>query len=322
MRRSPRSRALQRILAEVGADFHRLANVVETAWRDPDPVVVDLFGQNDPPLAEWQRLAPEFLTHAHDPRVVWGSRERDFLHNMKKGADAAVARPDEVVEHRRTKESGMTMSKAEREDLQRLVRQREKVLKSAAKQRSADLIADFENQMGQQYAFDQDEVWREAVERAKPLVDKAQLQIERRCAELGIPNEFAPSISLRWSGRGYGNVLDKRRDELRRMAETQIRAIEAKAITQIEMSCLKAQEQIALAGIGSGAARQFIDNLPSVEKLMPALTFTEVSGDEPIAAQLISSNALRQRRYRERKALQAVTQMALSSADFNPNEED
>jgi hypothetical protein len=37
------------------------------------------------------------------------------------------------------------MSMHEREDLQRLVRQREKVLKSAAKQRSAALIADFEN---------------------------------------------------------------------------------------------------------------------------------------------------------------------------------
>jgi hypothetical protein len=39
--------------------------------------------------------------------------------------------------------SGMTRS--ERDDLQRLVRQREKVRKSAAKQRSAELLADFEN---------------------------------------------------------------------------------------------------------------------------------------------------------------------------------
>ena len=33
------------------------------------------------------------------------------------------------------------------EDLQRLIRQREKVQKSAAKLRSAELLADFENQM-------------------------------------------------------------------------------------------------------------------------------------------------------------------------------
>jgi hypothetical protein len=47
------------------------------------------------------------------------------------------------------------MTRAEREDLQRLVRQREKVLRSGVKQRSAELLADFENQMGSEYSFDQ-----------------------------------------------------------------------------------------------------------------------------------------------------------------------
>jgi hypothetical protein len=41
------------------------------------------------------------------------------------------------------------ITKHERDDLQRLIRQREKVLKSAAKLRSAEVLADFENQMGQ-----------------------------------------------------------------------------------------------------------------------------------------------------------------------------
>jgi len=94
------------------------------------------------------------------------------------------------------------------------------------------------------------------------------------------------------------------------MAQTQIAAIEAKAITQIEVSCLNAQTQLALAGLSSEAARGFIDKLPAIEKLMPKLTFAEVAGeaDPPIAEQLISSNALRQRRYRERqKALRDVT---------------
>jgi hypothetical protein len=48
------------------------------------------------------------------------------------------------------------MTKYERDDLHRLIRQREKVLKSAAKQRSAEVLADFENQMGQEYRFDDD----------------------------------------------------------------------------------------------------------------------------------------------------------------------
>ncbi len=47
------------------------------------------------------------------------------------------------------------MTKGEREDLQRLIRQREKVLKSAATQRSKDLLADFENSLGAVYHFRQ-----------------------------------------------------------------------------------------------------------------------------------------------------------------------
>jgi len=69
------------------------------------------------------------------------------------------------------------MTKHEREDLQRLVRQREKVLKSAAKQRSAELIADFENQMGQEFSFDQDEVWERATKIAQEALAKANEQI-------------------------------------------------------------------------------------------------------------------------------------------------
>jgi hypothetical protein len=194
------------------------------------------------------------------------------------------------------------MTRSEREDLQRLVRQREKVLKSAAKQRSSELIADFENQMGQEYSFDQDEIWRQAAKAAEREVKKAQTIVTARCRELGIPDRFAPSLDLSWSARGHDNSISRRKAELRRMAQTQIEAIERKAVTEIELSCLKAQEEIAVAGLTSDAARKFIDALPSIERLMPALSFAEVSGEAkpPIAEQLVSSNALRQRRFRER----------------------
>jgi hypothetical protein len=195
-----------------------------------------------------------------------------------------------------------TMTRDEREGLQRLVRQREKVLKSAAKQRSAELLADFENQMGQQYSFDQDQVWAQARKLAQSVVDKAQAQVRARCRELGIPDRFAPGLRLRWHNTGYDNTIERRKTELRRMAQTQVAAIEQKAVVQIELSCFKAQEQLALASLTSDAARLFIEQLPSVETLMPKLSFAEVAGetDPPIAEQLISSNRLRQRRYRER----------------------
>jgi len=89
--------------------------------------------------------------------------------------------------------TGATMTKGEREDLQRLVRQREKVLKSAAKQRSAELIADFENQMGQEYSFDDDKVWAEASNIAKAAVrkaDEAQVALNKSRWRSGRPGQL------------------------------------------------------------------------------------------------------------------------------------
>ncbi len=67
-----------------------------------------------------------------------------------------------------------TMTKGEREDIQRLIRQREKVLKSAAKQRSAELLADFENQMAAEYHIGDDPVWEELAKAAEIEVGKTR----------------------------------------------------------------------------------------------------------------------------------------------------
>jgi hypothetical protein len=205
---------------------------------------------------------------------------------------------------------GGGMSRVEREDLQRLVRQREKVLISAAEQRSAELLADFENQMGSEFSFDQDEVWRKAADAADKEVRRAQALVAARCRELGIPERFAPSLHLSWNHRGYGNTLEPRNKELRRMAQTHIEAIEKRALVEIKRSCLDAQTQLALAGCTSDEARVFINSLPPIETLMPRLSFAEVAGDAdpPVAEELVSPNALRQRRHREKQAAYVTPQ--------------
>src|ERR1700730_12314366 len=102
------------------------------------------------------------------------------------------------------------MLKSEREDLQRLVRQREKVLKSVATQRSGELLADFENQLGTQYRFDEDEVWAEATRIAEQTVEKCNAQIAAQCVKLGIPKRFAPRLSDHWWDRGENMVKERR----------------------------------------------------------------------------------------------------------------
>src|SRR5262245_65923375 len=109
---------------------------------------------------------------------------------------------------------GSTMTRGEREDLQRLVRQREKVLKSAAKQRSAELLADFENQMGSEFSFDDDAVWQRATQEAEAEVARAKQRIAARCRELGIPDRFAPTLQLHWPHLGYDNSAELRRRQL------------------------------------------------------------------------------------------------------------
>src|SRR6516162_9477560 len=116
------------------------------------------------------------------PRVSEGSPSTDAptkpVFSANTATLARIQEPLDPTSGRRgalmSPANGQAIAKGEREDLQRLVRQREKVLKSAAKQRSADLLADFENQMGQEYSFDQDEVWAAAQQAAETEVRKAQ----------------------------------------------------------------------------------------------------------------------------------------------------
>lgn len=206
-----------------------------------------------------------------------------------------------------------TMSKGEREDLQRLVRQHQKALVSNAKLRSKELLADFENEMAAEYAFDDDEVWAQAAKAAEAVVAKAQKQVEARCLELRIPERFAPSLRLSWNNRGYDNLVEKRRTELRRVAKSRVEALEQRALVDIETASVNLQTDIAIAGLTSELARDFVKRLPTVESLMPALSYGELAGeaDPPVIEQLVSPNALRQRRFRER-------QQVLRDADVTP----
>ena len=90
---------------------------------------------------------------------------------------------------------------------------------------------------------------------------------------------------------------------------SQYRLMEKKAITEISLASVEAQTEIARAGLTSQGAFAFLDKLPTIESLMPALSFEAVAGkaEPPVAEQLISPGALRQRRYRERHRNAEVT---------------
>ena len=168
-----------------------------------------------------------------------------------------------------------TMTKGEREDLIRLVKQREKVAKTAAEQRSAAMLADFEQKISALHAFDNNEVWNAAAHACKEQAEKAALAIAVEADKLGIPKEFQPSISFHWARRGQ-NEYQERRTELRRLAKAEIDALEQVARVQIESQSVSAQTEIIAHGLSSEAAVTFLNSLPAIETMMPVLDVTQI----------------------------------------------
>lgn len=169
----------------------------------------------------------------------------------------------------------MAMTKSERDDLARLIRQRERVQKGMASQRSAVLIAEFETQLATKYSFDQDATWKAAKEAAEAAVEDARKKIAARCRELGIPSWAAPDLALNWYSRGE-NALRERRDELRRAAKSQIAALEETAKVQIEQAAVAAQTELLASGLTSDAAKVFLEKMPSVDALMQPLSLGSI----------------------------------------------
>jgi hypothetical protein len=171
------------------------------------------------------------------------------------------------------------MTKGERDDLIKLIKQRERVQKAAAEERSKELLADFERHLGTIFKFDCDEVWKVANDAAHAAVDEANEKIRQRSKELGIPQEFAPNISWGlfggWQGRGE-NASKARRDELRKMGMSRILAMEAKAKAQIAATSVELQTQIVSSGLTSEAARKFLVALPEVRDLMQPIDAVEI----------------------------------------------
>jgi replicative superfamily II helicase len=167
------------------------------------------------------------------------------------------------------------MTKGERDDLVRLVKQREKVAKTAAEQRSAAMLAEFEQQISALHAFNDNAVWKAATEAAIEAAKKANEEIMAEATKLGIPEEFQPKLNYHWARRGE-NEYSTRREELRRVAKAEIDALEKVARVQIESASVSAQTEIIANGLSSEAAIEFLNRLPAIDSMMPALDVTQI----------------------------------------------
>lgn len=175
-----------------------------------------------------------------------------------------------------TDQQANRMTKGERTELLSLVRKRERVMKTMAAERSAQMMADFETQAAKIYSFNDDAVWAKAKEEADIAIRAAQIAIEERCSALGIPKEFAPSLDVHWYGRGE-NAFVQRMAELRRAAKKRVEAIEAEAVGRIERMALDAQAELLAHGLDTDAAVKFLGATQiDMAALMPSLVVMDI----------------------------------------------
>lgn len=166
------------------------------------------------------------------------------------------------------------ITKAERGELAKIARLRARVARTAVAQREAELLADVEAQLSATYSFD-DATWADVTAAAKAAVASADAEVARRCAELGVPAEFRPSLFLHWWDRGE-NAVSKRRAELRKRAQTRIAAEGLAAKAAIERVEAEVLTSIYVGALDTAAAHEFLASIPTAESLMPPMRLAEL----------------------------------------------
>lgn len=167
------------------------------------------------------------------------------------------------------------MTRSDRDTLVKIARQRERLAKSEAKERAAQLTADFEKQLDRKYHYDENDIWSESYKIAEAAVKSAQSAVADECSRLGIPAQFAPKLQMDWYMRGRNSVKEERA-EMRRVAMKQIDALLKGALTSIERRSVETQEKIMVGGLSTDDARFFLESMPTADALMPSLSIERV----------------------------------------------
>lgn len=161
------------------------------------------------------------------------------------------------------------MTRAERLELTKIVRQRARLAKDDVNARQAQILADAEAALARRFKED-DQAWAEITAEARDHLREVQAKIEAKCAEMGVPVNFRPTAGMYWMSRGE-NADPKRRAELRKVVQSQAEASAKSARLEIDRQSVALQEQLMAGALESTAARDFLAALPTPEALMPAL---------------------------------------------------
>jgi hypothetical protein len=166
------------------------------------------------------------------------------------------------------------INRSDRDALLKYDRSRTRARKEDAEAYGAHLIAQFEEQLAREFAFDEDATWKAAHEDAIAAVEAARRAIAERCEQRGIPKWARPNLSVGWWERGE-NASKRRREELRKVAQSRAAALVKAAKARIERDSVEFQGQLLAGALSTSAAKALLDGLPSIESLMPPLDLAE-----------------------------------------------
>jgi hypothetical protein len=166
------------------------------------------------------------------------------------------------------------MTPQERQQLRQLMRIREQRAKRQVEAFASERLAQFEQEMATIYRAD-DERWARISRAVGQLEQEANAELRRVCEAEGIREEFAPSFHSYFSGRSQ-NADASRRGELRKVAQTRVRADMKAAKVAIETASADVQERLLVGGLRTDEARELVEQIPSVESLMPSLPTAEI----------------------------------------------
>ena len=173
------------------------------------------------------------------------------------------------------------MTAAERGELGKLVRLRASVARQDAEQRGAWLLADAEAKLARQFDRE-DALWKEAVQAAQEEVAHANAVIDQRCAEMGVPETFRPTLHSYFFPRGE-NASASRRAELRKVVRSQVEARVKEAKVEINREAERQLTQLAIGALTSDDARAYLEAMPGADELLPPIGTLQLTSGELVA---------------------------------------
>ena len=121
-----------------------------------------------------------------------------------------------------------------------------------------------------------DERWARVTQAVKQVEREANAELQRICEAEGIKEDYAPSFYSGLHGPSRERADKDRRAELRKVAQTRVKADAKAAKESIEAASGVVQEQLLVGGLRSEEARALVETIPPVESLMPPLPTAEI----------------------------------------------